>query len=86
MLAEAIISSQSIVLDLMLTRACSNFDSFQNEFVLTISRDSRVNALVGWFDAEMTPGVWMSTSPFGPLTHWEQTVFPILEGIDCSRG
>lgn len=45
-----------------------------------------MNALVGWFDVQMTPGVWLSTSPFTPLTHWQQTVFPLLEPRQVKAG
>jgi hypothetical protein len=62
--AESISSSNSMVLDLNLTISPKDFDSFQSEMELTMIRDARVNALVGWFDVEMTPGVWLSTSPF----------------------
>ena len=41
-----------------------DFDSFQSEMEFSLLRDACVNALVGWFEVEMTPGVWLSTSPF----------------------
>ena len=62
--AESISSTNSKVLDINLTTVPKDFDSFQSEIELTMLRETRVNALVGWFDVEMTPGVWMSTSPF----------------------
>ena len=34
----------------------------------------------------MTQGIWMSTSPYEPQTHWEQTVFPIIGGADLNEG
>ena len=57
----------------------ANIESFHHEFKLVIEKDCVVNAIVGWFDVEMTPGVWLSTSPLAPITHWRQTVFPLLE-------
>jgi hypothetical protein len=30
-----------------------------------------LNAIIGWFEVEMSPGVWLSTSPFSEKTHWE---------------
>ncbi len=60
------VSSSSLVLDLNLMKADANFDSFTSDFVLDIQMDCQINALVGWFDVEMTPGVWLSTSPFAP--------------------
>jgi hypothetical protein len=68
-----------LVLDLNLLKAPANFDNFSSEFKLEIHKDSQVSAIVGWFDVEMTPDVFLSTSPFSERTHWEQAVFPLLE-------
>jgi hypothetical protein len=60
-LKDEIISSTEEVLDLDLKKAPSDFDSFSQDFALMIKEESELNALVGWFDAEMTNGVWFST-------------------------
>jgi hypothetical protein len=73
---DTIVSSSSLILDLDLLKAAANFDSFTSDFKLEIQKDCKINALVGWFDVQMTPGVWLSTSPFAPVTHWQHTVFP----------
>ena len=64
----------------------SNFDTFSKKFAVVIAKKSQVNALVGWFEVEMTDGIWMSTSPFEAQTHWEQTVFPITSGAYLEEG
>jgi hypothetical protein len=83
---ETITSSNALVLDLNLLEAPTNFDSFSSNFELRISRDSLVSAIVSWFEVEMTPGSWLSTSPFSERTHWEQTVFPLLEPQNLKSG
>jgi hypothetical protein len=57
-------------------KAPADFDSFSSDFKIDIYKDCSINALVGWFDVEMTPEVLLSTSPFAPLTHLHQAVFP----------
>ncbi len=32
-----------------------------------------------WWEAELVPGITLSTSPFAPATHWEQVYLPLLE-------
>lgn len=36
-----------------------------------------VNALVGWFDAELAPGVHLCNAPDAPETHWGQLTLPL---------
>ncbi|MEZ4266406.1 MAG: class I SAM-dependent methyltransferase [Myxococcota bacterium] len=45
---------------------------------LTVTRALRLHALVGWFDAELTDTVVLSTAP-GQRTHWGQMAFPLPE-------
>ena len=78
---EEIISTTQEVLNLCLLEAPKDFDSFESDFELTIKKDCEVNGLVGWFDAEMTEGVWFRTSPNEGDTHWHQTVFPLIESV-----
>ncbi|MFA5941752.1 MAG: methyltransferase domain-containing protein [Sinimarinibacterium sp.] len=39
-----------------------------------------------WWEAELVPGVRLSTSPFEPTTHWEQIYLPLLQPIDLDTG
>ena len=47
----------------------------------TVPAGRTVTAVVGWFDVEWAPGVWMSTSPSAPDTHWSQALFPIEQRV-----
>lgn len=46
----------------------------------------KVYGLGLWWDAELIPGVSISTSPFEKPTHWEQIFLPILETISLKAG
>jgi type I protein arginine methyltransferase len=34
-----------------------------------------------WWEADLAPGLTLSTAPDAPRTHWEQLYFPLLESI-----
>lgn len=39
-----------------------------------------------WWEAELVPGVTLSTAPGAPRTHWEQLYFPLLAPIAAKKG
>lgn len=45
-----------------------------------------VEAICGWFTAELAPRVRLDTSPFAPRTHWEQAIYPFAEPIGVAAG
>ena len=59
-----LISDAHCILDLNLLDVGQNFDSFSATFSLPTTQEDVFRGLVGWFDAEMIPGQWFSTSPF----------------------
>jgi hypothetical protein len=67
---EQMISEKCSVLEIILKKVEPNFDSFESEFELKLSKSGSINAIVAWFDVEMTPNNWFSTSPYEPATHW----------------
>lgn len=36
-----------------------------------------------WWNAELVPGVELSTSPFSQRTHWDQAFLPLLQPLVC---
>jgi SAM-dependent methyltransferase len=48
--------------------------------------DSVVYGLCGWFDAQLSPSVKLSTSPFAPPTHWLHFHFPFDRPLDAVAG
>lgn len=39
-----------------------------------------------WWDAELVPGITLSTAPDQPLTHWEQIYLPLLSSVTLKKG
>jgi len=39
-----------------------------------------------WWDAELVPGIHLSTAPDQPLTHWEQIFLPVLKSVTLKKG
>lgn len=39
-----------------------------------------------WWEAELIPGVTLSTAPSAPATHWEQLYFPLLTPLKIEAG
>lgn len=39
-----------------------------------------------WWDAELVPGVHLSTAPDKPLTHWEQIFLPVMKSVTVQKG
>ncbi|SFF53739.1 protein arginine N-methyltransferase 1 [Fontimonas thermophila] len=39
-----------------------------------------------WWEAELVPGIALSTSPFAPPTHWEQIYLPLLDTVALAPG
>lgn len=51
-------------------------DTFTLEARLPVLHRRTLHAVIGWFDAELTPDVTLSTRP-GTRTHWGQTAFSV---------
>lgn len=45
-----------------------------------------VHGLCLWWEAELCPGVVLSTSPLAPPTHWEQIYLPLPQPLATRRG
>jgi SAM-dependent methyltransferase len=52
----------------------------------TSSTDAVTYGICGWFDAQLSPGVKLSTSPFAPRTHWMQFHFPFNRPLEVHAG
>ncbi len=47
---------------------------------------STVYGFALWWEAELVPGVILSTSPFAAPTHWEQIFLPLLSPVTIGKG
>ena len=62
-------------------------DFFSFQTVLHIARDGRLDGLAGWFECELTEGVWMTNSPLSKdAIRRDQAFLPIDQPIDVTAG
>lgn len=72
-----IVSSQCKILDLDLNKMNKGDVNFSSSYQVTMLRNDRVHALVGWFDCIFEDphkphlAVTLSTSPYKKPTHWK---------------
>lgn len=63
---------------------------FTSEFKLHAQEDSRLDAFVVYFETPFQKDckhpIILSTSPFGPETHWKQTSFSLRKSFDVRAG
>lgn len=45
-----------------------------------------IYGLALWWEAELVPGVMLSTAPSAPATHWEQIYLPLLHAVKLAKG
>jgi protein arginine N-methyltransferase 1 len=45
-----------------------------------------VYGMCGWFEAQLSPSVLLSTSPFTPATHWYHFHFPFVRPLEVAAG
>jgi hypothetical protein len=45
-----------------------------------------IYGMCGWFEAQLSPKVTLSTSPFAPRTHWHHFHFPFTEPLKVTAG
>lgn len=53
---------------------------------LVSPEDATVYGVCGWFEADLSPSVTLSTSPFAEQTHWLHFHFPIHRPLDIRAG
>lgn len=58
----------------------------KGETLFTPQEPVTVAGFANWWRAELVPGLWLSTSPYEPATHWEQIYFPVTEPLHVRAG
>ncbi|MFQ6082429.1 MAG: 50S ribosomal protein L11 methyltransferase [Candidatus Aminicenantia bacterium] len=57
-----------------------------NSFVsFEVKRAGTLHGLVGWFEAQLSKNILLSTAPHAPTTHWKNTFFPIEKPVTVSE-
>jgi hypothetical protein len=52
----------------------------------TLAASAAIFGFALWWECALVPGVVLSTSPFGPRTHWDQIYLPLLEPLSLRAG
>jgi len=52
----------------------------------TLAAGATIFGFALWWECTLVPGVVLSTSPFGPRTHWDQIYLPLLEPLTVRAG
>ena len=53
---------------------------------VSIKASQTIYGFALWWEAELVPGVVLSTSPSAPATHWEQIYLPLLKPVTLKAG
>lgn len=53
---------------------------------ITPKEDTVAYGMCGWFEAQLSPNVRLSTSPFDPPTHWYHFHFPFVRPMEIVAG
>ena len=51
----------------------------------TLGTDTSVSGFCMFWEADLVPGVTLSTSPHSPATHWEQIYVPVPRAVDLQK-
>lgn len=71
------LAKPAVVADIDCRTARSGDFFFDSANTFEILEDGVVHGFVGHFEAELAPGVVLSTAADQPLTHWRQSWFPV---------
>jgi len=52
---------------------------FDTRLSFTVTKAGKLQGFLGHFEAELAPGVMLSTAHDKPMTHWRQSWFPVRE-------
>ena len=85
---QHILTNSNIIANFDLMTVDVDCPNFSYDFNLTVKRDSKLTALVGYFDTffELPEHVEFSTSPYSKPTHWKQVVFYLETPQDVKKG
>jgi type I protein arginine methyltransferase len=53
---------------------------------IATKQDALIYGMCGWFEAQLSPEIRLSTSPFAPQTHWMQFHFPFDHPLEVVAG
>lgn len=65
---------------------CEVRTSRKGEASWKLAHDATIHGFAVWWQAELVPGISLSTAPDAPRTHWEQLYFPLMMPITAAKG
>jgi protein arginine N-methyltransferase 1 len=86
--ADAVVTGEAELLRIDLNAVTVADLRVDVDFELRVSARSKLNGFVVWFDVVFDgpeKRVVLTTSPFEPETHWEQTTFYVKEVVDVAE-
>ncbi len=66
--------------------AVHNRSSRKGDAHWRLAHTATIFGFATWWQAELAPGIVLSTAPGAPRTHWEQLYFPLLAPIEAKAG
>jgi len=66
--------------------AAHNRTSRKGEARWPLAAPVSIYGFATWWQAELAPGIALSTAPGTPRTHWEQLYFPLLKPLEAKTG
>lgn len=86
---HAIATTACCILDLDLNCCTAEELDCVASYRIVLQRKDFLHAFVAWFDVRFNAchkPVSFTTSPYGPYTHWKQTVFYMKDALVCEKG
>lgn len=82
---DELLAPEGVVWDRVdLTRATPT--TRKGEAQWKLAKAATIHGFAAWWEAELVPGIALSTAPGAPATHWEQLYFPLLAPIAAKAG
>lgn len=83
---DLLFSEGKEVMSIDLNKEEQNYNSFDSEFTIKARKNGKFGGLVGWFEADISEGTTLSTSPKEIATHWKQQLFKSNTNIEIIEG
>jgi protein arginine N-methyltransferase 1 len=82
----SLLGDEEVIFEIDMNKAKEFDNKFKKSFSMKVVKDGEVGGFVSWFIVEMIKGSFLSTSPKGPGTHWEQQLFKIQNPFQVKAG
>ena len=88
--ADAVISDSFVVAEFNIQCIKPNQLNYKSDFTVKVTKSGLCSAVGAYFDVSFKNGlahpISFTTSPFGPCTHWKQTIFFLEKPVAVKEG